>query len=167
MTTSALYILNTEFEAIKRNLATRVHPRRWRAIHISVHDRVVTEANFDARAVACEYAELLQLQTEQLSYFCQTCRSVAEDVCVIVAEFEVVMSGRQMPRDVATGLATAWLGQFGEGTVFLVNGDVSTSTPHDKYFERLNRSLFFTDREAGVLAVSPARCGIFWSAEDS
>ncbi|WP_438043096.1 hypothetical protein [Sorangium sp. So ce128] len=167
MTMSALYMLNAEFETAKAILAPRVHPRRWQAIHVSVHDRVATEANFDAHVVACEYATFLQLQTEQLSYFCQTSRSIAEDVCMTVAEFEVVMSGRQMPRDVATELATTWLGQFGEGTVFLVNGNVSTSIARHKYFDHLNRSLFFTDREAGVLAVSPARCGIFWSAENS
>jgi hypothetical protein len=167
METSALYTLNAEFETTKTSLAPRVHPRRWQAIHISVHDRVAVEANFDARAVACEYAEFLRLQTEQISYFCQTCRSVAEDVCMTVAEFEVVMSGRQMPRDIATELATTWLGQFSEETVFLVNGNVSTSTARDKYFNHLDRSLFFTDREAGALAVSPARCGIFWSAENS
>ncbi|WP_437649393.1 hypothetical protein [Sorangium sp. So ce362] len=143
MKTSATYTLNAEFEATKTNITTRVHPRRWQTIHISVHDRVATEANFDARAVACEYAELLQLQTEQLSYFCQTCRSVAEDACMTVAEFDVVMSGRQIPRDVATELATTWLGQFGEGTVFLVNENVSTSTTRDKYFDHINRSLFF------------------------
>lgn len=84
-----------------------------------------------------------------------------------VAGFEVVMSGRQMPHDVAAGLATAWLGQFGEGTAFFVNGNISASTASGQYFDCLDRSLFFTDREAGVLAVSPARCGIFWSAENS
>ncbi|WP_437946561.1 hypothetical protein WME98_37660 [Sorangium sp. So ce296] len=160
-------MLNDKFETIKTSLASRVHPRRWQVIHVFAHDRAATEAKFEPRIVACEYAEFMRLQTEQLSYFCQARRSIAEDVCMAVAEFDVVMSSRQMPRDVAAALTTAWLGQFDEETVFLTNGDVSGSKARGKYLDQLNRSLFFTDREAGVLAVSPARCGIFWSAENS
>lgn len=78
---SALHTLNTAFEAIKTNFVTRVHPRRWQAIHILVHDREAAEVNFDPSVVACEYAEFLHLQTEQLSCFYEVCCGVAEDVC--------------------------------------------------------------------------------------
>lgn len=162
-----LYSIDGELEAVKASILARIHPRRAQTIHVLAHDHEVQTAGRDAMAIAREYIQFLGLRTDQLHYFSRVHRDEAEKICTGVAEFDIIMSDRQMPHDTAASLAAAWLERFGDETIFLTNGEPPQGASRKVVFDRFQYSLFFTDREAGVLAVSPAKLGIFWSAENS
>lgn len=164
---ATLYTIDTELEAAKASLLAQVHPRRAQTIHILAHNHEAQEGGLDALTAAREYIGFLGLQTDQLRYFSRIRRDEAERICIGAAEFDIIMSDRQMPHGTAASLAAAWLERFDGQTTFLTNGEPPQNSSRKVNFDRFQYSLFFTDREAGVLAISPAKLGIFWSAEDS
>ena|SRR5689334_20518932 len=118
----------------------------------------------DAVAMAREYAIFLQLRADEIPYVSRVRRDEAERICTNVAKFDLVMGDPQMPHETAAQLAAAWIGRFQESAVVLVNGRAATAMLPGANF---GPSLFLTDLEAGAIAVSPDRAGLFWSAENS
>jgi hypothetical protein len=162
---AAIYCIDLGFEARKSILSEGVHPARLRVLHMQVHLRAAYDYAFDPRATAREYVAFLELSTEAVDHLERGFLEQAETACVNVAEFSLVSSSRQMPQAVAASLATAWIAKFDECTSFFLSAWGVLDSPPDSSgggFE-----LFHTDLEGGVLAVSPTKAGLFWSAEDS
>ncbi len=162
-----LYAIDTELEAAKAGILAKIHPKRAQTMHIFAHNHTALEAEFDPIEAAREYAQLLGLQTSQIHYFSRIHRNQAEKICTDASEFDIIMSDPQMPHKIAAQLAATWLMRFGNDTVFFANGEPPQTLSRAADFDRFRYSLFFTDREAGVIAVSPTKAGIFWSAENS
>lgn len=114
--------------------------------------------------MAGEYLSFLGLPTGEIAGFDPATRAEAARIGANVAGRDMINSQRQMPRATAEALASAWLGKFDESAIFLVNGQLARSVPLGI---GTGPGLYFKDLEAGILAVSPTRAGLFWSAEDS
>ena len=74
------------------------------------------------------------------------------------------MLDQQMLRATASALADAWIEEFAIDTIFFVNGVGLLEIPPNVVG---TRGLFHTDLDAGVLAVSVTKVGLFWNSENS
>jgi hypothetical protein len=164
--TLALYQIDSSFEATKLALSEGIDPRRLQFLHFIVY-RVVREDRFNAVAAAREFAAYLDLDPHDIDrHFTRPNRPDAETICANVAEFSLGWQTRVMPHAQAAALAAAWVAEFDENTTFFSNLSSLASPIH------LGRGydtggLFDEDLEACVLAVSPTKAGLFWSAEDA
>jgi hypothetical protein len=161
---TATYHPSPDFEAARAGTLAAVDPRRQRVLHVLVHDRATPADPFDPREEAAAYASSLGLPVEEARRLDRVTREEAERIAANVAELDLVMAEPHMPRATAEALAKAWLGAFDASAVFLVNGDLARSDPPGL---GAGPNLFHKDIEAGVLAVSPTRAGLFWQATDS
>ncbi|UQA57156.1 hypothetical protein [Polyangium aurulentum] len=162
--TSTIYELDRDFEALVSRIGGAVHPARMRTLRIGLHDRVPSNDSFDALTVAREYVSFLGLPVDEIGMFRQASRTQVEAACKSLAGFALETTSRQMPPETAERLATAWLAKLPQAAVFLINGPGALETPPTVDDAR---SLFHTDMEAGVLALSLTKVGMFWSAENS
>lgn len=165
--TLALYQIDSNFEAIRSALSAGLDPGLFDEIlHIVVY-RTAREDRFDPVAAAREFTAYLDLSPNSISrHFSRPSRADAETICMNVAEFGLVMQRRAMPHTQAAALAAAWVAEFDEGATFFSNLS-SLASPIDLGTGYNMGGLFYRDLEAGVLAVSPTKAGLFWSAEDS
>jgi hypothetical protein len=161
--TLALYHIEAGFEAAKSTLSEGIDQRRLQFLHIVVY-HAVREDRFNPVAAAREFAVYLDLCPDDIDrFFKRPGQAEAETICTIAAEFGLVHGHRQMPHAQAAAFAAAWSKEFDENTTFFSN---TSATAAPGRFGGGYGLLFHLDHEAGVLAVSPTKAGIFWSAED-
>ncbi len=163
--TLALYQIDGTFETTRSTLSEGLRPGLFDTLHIVVY-RAVREDRFSPAAAAREFAAYLDLDPRDIDpFFTRPSRAEAETICTNVAGyfFNGLTSIRLMPQTQATALAAAWMAQFDESTAFFSN---TTATASAIRLGGGHGLLFHLDHEAGVLAVSPTKAGLFWSAED-
>ncbi|MFO0760722.1 MAG: hypothetical protein U0359_29860 [Byssovorax sp.] len=155
--------MDTAFASVVESLLADLHPGRQRVMRIWVYEHETGEP-LDAAADAYNFAQVLKLNYEEVRRFVPVSREEARCACVNVAEHDLVMGDRQMPRETAERLADVWLRQFDSEAKFLINGRGILKSPirHEDAAD-----LFFTDFNAGVIAVSSVTVGLFWNAENS
>jgi hypothetical protein len=107
---------------------------------------------------------MFSVPPDELPFFVQVEREQAQRVCVTVAEYNLIMFQPQMAHEIAAELASAWLSHFDEHATFFVNGESALAKRPGLGGARC---LFHTDMEAGVIAVTPPKVGLFGAAEDS
>ena len=158
------YHENPDFAATMARITHGVHPGRLRALRVCVHSRDRPKQSFDAISTAADYVRFLKLCVDDMGRFELLTREQARAACASVAEYELLMGERQMPRDVALALADAWLLQFDDGAAFLASNSGILHAP-----PKIDGppGLFLTDVAEGVVAASPSRAGLFWNAENS
>jgi hypothetical protein len=163
----ALYQIASNFDAVRSTIAAGLDPGLFDEIlHIVVYS-AAREDRFDSVAAAREFAAYLDLSPKSIDrHFTRPSRADAETICTNVAEFGLVTQRRTMPHGQAAALAAAWVAQFDEGATFFSNLS-SVASPIDLGRGYDMGGLFYRDHEAGVLAVSPTKAGLFWAAEDS
>jgi hypothetical protein len=159
---TATWTLDERFAAVKDDLLSSVHERRRAALRLFVHHRIAPIDPFDPLDELVAYAEFLGGISHDVRRFTRLMAHELLPVCTNVALYEIVFGTMHVPPATAAALAEAWLGCFDAATVFFGNGDGVRRVPPEAGW-----SLFHTDMEAGVVALSSSRAGLFWNAENS
>jgi hypothetical protein len=155
------YLCDDDFERAKVAALASVNPARARVLRLAVHHADPAVDPFDAIVTARSFVAALGLYADDLRYFAPVLRARVEVLCTYVAAHELCHGRRQMPLETASRLASLWLAEFGDDTVFFTNIVSEGRTVETR------GSLLHTDLEAGVIAVSPTRAGLFWNGENS
>lgn len=164
MTNSVLHVEDSDFALATARMLASVPSARARVLRVYVHARAGQPALSDVVAAATAYAQDLGLLPKEIRFFHRISRAEARSACINIAEYELVMQERQMPHNTAVALADAWIDKFDERAAFVTNGlGILLEPPSADGASEL----FQTDLDLGVMAVSPARMGLFWNAENS
>ena len=157
-----MWVLDQQFAAVKDGLLSSVHPRRRAVLHICVHDRATPTDSFDALDELVAYAAFVGGLSDDVRRCEPLMAHELLRICTSVAQHELSFGHPQMPLETAAALAQSWLTRFDTRTIFFGNGSEVRENPPEA-----GRSLFHTDLEAGVVAMSRSRAGLFWNAENS
>lgn len=149
----------TKLQAIVDKLPA---PRR-KVLTVRVFERA-GESPIKPREEARRFVSSLGLLTFDIDSFDAVARSLAYEICENVASHELVHLGPLLSQQDARSLVARWFELFGEDAVFLTNGEVGR-------LPNLGRGkalvLVGSDLEAGVIAVSGDRVGLFWNSENA
>jgi hypothetical protein len=167
--THALYQIDSRFKAVRSALSEGVDQTvfddlsRHQLLHVVVYC-AEREDRFNPVAAAREFAAFLDLNPNRIDpFFTRPSRTEAETICVSAAEFAVFYGG-MLPHAQAAALAAAWMAEFDDSATFFSNVDpIASPTTFSSFYG----GLFYRDVDVGVLAVSPTKAGLFWSAENS
>lgn len=160
-----MFILDSAFcKQIDTALSTIPTGRRA-VLRIAVHS-MAEPVLFDAAELLRDYSVFLGGALTDLDRFIELSNEQVPWVCSQLAGYDLVVSTPHIPKELAVQLASMWRREFSDDAQFFANGKHVLGTPEELCSGDV-LSLFHADLEAGVLAVSRRKLGIFWNASSS